>query len=411
MESNVTQIHSAGRRGSNSAASAPVPVLRPRRHGMDYMLFLTVVAICAFGIVMLFSASYYYAQSSQGDGYYYVKKQLLFLAVGIPLMFALSFVDYKFYRRFARPAYLLIIALLIAVLLFGKNLQGGQRWLKIGPVQFQPSELAKFIIVICMAKYMTDNHEHMTSFLRGFLPMVLLIIVPGLLIYFQPNLSMLIILCIVFAVMLFIGGVDLKLLAILFCVGIAGVIVLIFVKSYRAGRFIAWLDPWSYSGKESYQIIQSMYAFGNGGWFGQGLDASRQKLLFLPYRESDFILSIIAEELGFVTVLLLLLAYCFVIYRGIRIALSVRDRFASLVAAGFSTILAVQVAVNVAVVTNSIPATGQTLPFISAGGTSLIIFLAGIGVLLNISRYTEPRKSRGGSYDKNTKQKESSSRA
>ena len=129
--------------------------MRPRRHGMDYLLFLTVAAICAFGVVMLFSASYYYAQSFQGDGYYYVKKQLIFLAIGIPVMFGLSFVDYKFYRRFAWMAYLLIILLLIAVLLFGKNLQGGQRWLKIGPLQFQPSELAKFIIVICMAKYMT----------------------------------------------------------------------------------------------------------------------------------------------------------------------------------------------------------------------------------------------------------------
>ena len=369
-----------------------MPTRRPRRHGMDYLLFLTVAAICAFGVVMLFSASYYYAQSFQGDGYYYVKKQLLFLAIGIPVMFGLSFVDYKFYRRFAWMAYLLIILLLIAVLLFGKNLQGGQRWLKIGPLQFQPSELAKFIIVICMAKYMTDHHEDMPSFVRGFLPMAAMLVVPAVLIYFQPNVSMLIILCIVFAIMLFIGGASLSQLGIAALIGGAALVVLLFAASYRESRFTAWLDP--------------LYAFGNGGWFGQGLDASRQKLLFLPYRESDFILSIIAEELGFVTVALLIAAYCFIIYRGIRIALSVRDRFASLVAAGFSSILAVQVAVNVAVVTNSIPATGQTLPFISSGGTSLVIFLAGIGVLLNISRYTEPRKSRGESYGKHKKQKQ-----
>ena len=202
MESNATHIRSTERRGGSSPAAAPMPTMRPRRHGMDYLLFLTVAAICAFGVVMLFSASYYYAQSFQGDGYYYVKKQLLFLAIGIPVMFGLSFVDYKFYRRFAWMAYLLIILLLIAVLLFGKNLQGGQRWLKIGPLQFQPSELAKFIIVICMAKYMTDHHEDMPSFVRGFLPMAALLVVPAVLIYFQPNVSMLIILCIVFAIML-----------------------------------------------------------------------------------------------------------------------------------------------------------------------------------------------------------------
>ena len=322
------------------------------------------------------------------------------------LMFGLSFVDYKFYRRFAWMAYLLIILLLIAVLLFGKNLQGGQRWLKIGPLQFQPSELAKFIIVICMAKYMTDHHEDMPSFVRGLLPMAALLVVPAVLIYFQPNVSMLIILCIVFAIMLFIGGASLSQLGIAALIGGAALVVLLFAASYRESRFTAWLDPWGNKSDAGYQIVQSLYAFGNGGWFGQGLDASRQKLLFLPYRESDFILSIIAEELGFVTVALLIAAYCFIIYRGIRIALSVRDRFASLVAAGFSSILAVQVAVNVAVVTNSIPATGQTLPFISSGGTSLVIFLAGIGVLLNISRYTEPRKSRGESYGKHKKQKQ-----
>ena len=406
MESNATHIHSAERRGGSSPAAAPMPTMRPRRHGMDYLLFLTVAAICAFGVVMLFSASYYYAQSFQGDGYYYVKKQLLFLAIGIPVMFGLSFVDYKFYRRFAWMAYLLIILLLIAVLLFGKNLQGGQRWLKIGPLQFQPSELAKFIIVICMAKYMTDHHEDMPSFVRGFLPMAALLVVPAVLIYFQPNVSMLIILCIVFAIMLFIGGASLSQLGIAALIGGAALVVLLFAASYRESRFTAWLDPWGNKSDAGYQIVQSLYAFGNGGWFCQGLDASRQKLLFLPYRESDFILSIIAEELGFVTVALLIAAYCFIIYRGIRIALSVRDRFASLVAAGFSSILAVQVAVNVAVVTNSIPATGQTLPFISSGGTSLVIFLAGIGVLLNISRYTEPRKSRGESYGKHKKQKQ-----
>ena len=189
------------------------------------------------------------------------------------------------------------------------------------------------------------------------------------------------------------GGASLKQLLIIGGVGLALIIFLIFAAGYRSGRVTNWLHPWDDPQNGSYQVIQSLYAFGNGGFLGQGLDASRQKLLFLPEMENDYILAIIAEELGFVGVFLLILAYAFVIYRGIRIALSVKDRFAALVAGGISCTLAIQVIVNIAVVTNSIPATGQTLPFISAGGTSLLVFLGAMGILLNISRYAEKRKT------------------
>lgn len=362
------------------------------RHGMDFMLFISVVILCAFGVVMLFSASYYYAQSFHGDGYYYVKKQLMFLALGIPIMFGVSFVNYGFYAKISKLMYGVLIVFLVLVLLIGRSAQGAQRWIQIGPIQFQPSELTKFVIVVCMAKYMTAHKDRMNKFMYGILPLVPLIVLPCILIYLQPNASMLIIICIVAAMMLFIGGASIKQLGIIGVLGFLGILVIATAEGYREGRITAWLNPWEDVSGGSYQIVQSLYAFGNGGWFGQGLDASRQKLLFLPYRESDFILPIIGEELGFVAVFLLLALYLFVIYRGIKIALSVRERFGSLLAAGITGVLAIQVIINVGVVTNSIPATGQTLPFISAGGTSVVIFLAAMGVLLNISRYTEARK-------------------
>ncbi|MCH5278601.1 MAG: putative lipid II flippase FtsW [Christensenellaceae bacterium] len=395
MESKITAIRPKAKRRRGPIKEPKLEIKLPdgiNRHGMDFPLFLAVIILCAFGVVMLFSASYYYAQSFQGDGYFYVKKQLMFLAVGIPVMFGVSFIDYTIYAKAARASYAVLLGLLVVVLFIGKSAQGAQRWIGIGPIQFQPSEFAKFVLVICMSKYMTERKNRMPTILGGLLPMFVLLLLPCALIYFQPNMSMIIILCIVAVIMLFIGGASIKQLAIPALAGAAGIAVLIGLAGYRSSRITAWLHPWEDVGGDSYQIIQSLYAFGNGGWFGQGLNASRQKLLFLPYRESDFILPIIGEELGFVVVALLLVVYAFVIYRGIRIALASRERFASLLAGGISSILAVQVLINVAVVTNSIPATGQTLPFVSAGGTSIVVFLAAMGILLNISRYIEIRK-------------------
>ena len=378
----------------------PVSLPDVKRHGLDYPLLIAVVLLCAFGLLMLFSASYYYAQSYKGDGLYYVRRQLVYMLVGIGVMIGLSYVPYTLYsKRIVNCIiYIALIILLVIVLAFGRTAQGAQRWIAIGPITIQPSEFTKFVLVIVLANYMARNRTYMKNFVSGLLIPGILTMLPCVLILLQPNLSMVIIIAIVFIVMVSLGGCNPKQLAVCFLLGLGGGLTYVFLKGgYQLERITmawkSWEEILKYSGDETYQIVQSLYAFANGGLFGQGLDASRQKLLFLPYRESDYILPIIAEELGFVAVLLLLACYFFVINRGYRIARRCSDRFGSLLAAGMTSILAVQVIINVAVVSGMMPATGQTLPFISSGGTSLAAFLASIGIVLNVSRYTEKNKA------------------
>ncbi len=389
---------SAAKRGSAGDAKDVVggTVPKAQKHHFDFALFIVLVMICAFGLVMLFSASYYYAQSSTGDGLHYVKKQLVFFAVGMVALLVLSHIKYTAYQKLAFFAYLVLIALLVLTLLMGKVHNESKRWLQVGPIEIQPSEFTKFVMVIVCANYMTVRRAKMGSFLQGILPVLVYMVVPCYLIYKQPNLSMVIVVTITTFLMLYLGGGNPFQLALMIVVGLIGAYLLARVADYRSSRVDIWLsrDPWQDASGDGYQIVQSLYAFGNGGFFGQGINYSRQKLLFLPYRESDFILSIIGEELGFVGCFVLIAAYMFVIYRGIRIAMRCRDRFGSLTAAGITGVLAIQVIVNIGVVTNTLPATGQTLPLVSSGGTSMMVFLAAMGILLNISRYTEVKSKR-----------------
>jgi cell division protein FtsW len=389
MESNVTPIvfnRNKSRRRSGSENGL---------HRMDFPLFITVVAIALFGIVMLFSASYYKSiNQNAGNPLAIVKSQVFYLAAGIAVMFLVSLVPYRLYsiKLVVFAAYAVMIGLLLWVYFKGVTVLGAKRWVEIGGFRFQPSEIVKFIVVLCLAKYMTSNEKRMDRITVGFLGVMAIIALPCFLIYKQPNMSMLIIVVMVAFIMMFIGGT--KLWVLLGSAGLAGgaLFFLISVAKYRVDRFEAWLHPWENATGKSYQVVQSLYAFANGGFLGRGFNMSRQKLLFLPEMENDYLLSIIAEELGFVGLLLLIAAFFYVIYRGIRIAASVRkDRFACLLASGITATLAVQVLVNFAVVTNSIPSTGQTMPFISAGGSSLLVFFAAIGILLNISRYADTR--------------------
>lgn len=371
-----------------------------KKHGLDYPLLIAVILICAFGIVMLFSASYYYAELTQGDGLHYVRTQSIFLFFGLIGMLLLSHVPYTFYSNkwVALSLYAALIVSLLAVKLVGVELQGSKRWLSLGFTTVQPSEFSKIILTICMGGYAAKHVKDIHSFSRGLLPMLLMVAVPVVFIYMQPNLSMLLILMINFLIFAFVCGCDWRWLLGMCIVGTGAVAIYLLLKgNYQSQRFflatMSWEELQELSGNESFQIVQSLYAFANGGLFGQGFDASRQKLLFLPYRESDYILPIIAEELGFVAVLLLLASYFFIIYRGLRIASNCKERFGSLLAVGISTAIGVQVFINAAVVSNLLPATGQTLPFISSGGTSLFAYLVSVGILLNVSRYTERNKA------------------
>ena len=365
--------------------------VRRRMGHFDWPILVMIAALCAFGLVMVFSASYYYAQNTASvgyDGYYYIRKQAVYLSIGFPMMLGISLFDYRQLEQFKVVAILASMVLLVAVLIFGQVTNGAKRWLVIGGQSLQPSEIAKFGMMLYMCSFMSKKHAVMHTFNKGMLPMLLVIGVICGLVMLQPNMSMAVIMGLMGYALLFIGGCDTKQLLILAVVfaGLFGLLAVI--EPYRMARLVSFTDPWADALGDGYQLIQSYYALGSGGLFGVGLNNSKQKLLYMTYGESDFIFAILCEELGLVGGVTVLAAYGFIIYRGIRVALRCRDRFGSLLAGGITTVFAVQVFVNIGVCTGILPTTGQALPFISAGGSSMLIFLAAMGVLLNISRST-----------------------
>ena len=363
---------------------------------LDFPLLFAIALLCAFGLVMRFSASYYYAQNTAAtkyDGFFYLKSQAMYLAVGLVAMYVVSRVDYHFFDKIRVFALVGTLALMLLVLIpgLGVDRNGAQRWLKIPGTSFtfQPSELAKFALIVYMAGFMSRRPQAMKNLTKGVFPMLFIMGAFGLVLLLQKNMSMMVIMMMTGVVMLFLGGAEIKHLLLLAGIAVPILVVAVLMEEYRISRVLMFMDPWESTEKGAYQLRQALIALGAGGIFGQGLNFSRQKLLFLPYGESDFIFAIIGEELGFIGCTLLILAYLFIIYRGIRIAMRCKDRFGSLMAAGITAVIGMQAAINIAVATSSIPPTGQTLPFVSAGGTSLMIFLAAAGILLNISRNIE----------------------
>lgn len=360
---------------------------------MDFSILLVVTILCSFGLVMIFSASYYYAQHYSGannDGFYYLKRQAVYLAIGYPVMLVLSMLNYRVIERANYLAMGVSILLLIAVLLWGRDLNGGKRWLYIGPVSVQPSEVAKFGLMIFMCAFMSRHRGEMASVQKGMVPMLFAIVLIAGLIMLQPNMSMAVIVAFIGIVLLFLGGCDLRPLIVVGVIGIIAVVVLAFAQPYRIARMTSFRNPELDPQGTGYQLLQSFYAIGSGGWFGKGLGNSYQKLLYMTYGESDFIFAILCEELGFVGGTIIILLYAYIVFRGMQISMRCRNRFGSLLSAGISIVFGFQVFVNIAVVTGLMPTTGQALPFISAGGTQLLVFLAAMGVLLNISRDVNP---------------------
>ncbi|MEG1523913.1 MAG: putative lipid II flippase FtsW [Clostridia bacterium] len=364
---------------------------RKKMGHLDYPILMTVALLCAFGLVMVFSASYYYAQNTAAvgyDGYYYIRKQAVYLLIGFPIMLILSLFDYRRIEKFKVVAILVSIVLLVAVLIFGQETNGAKRWIVIGGQSIQPSEIAKFGMMLYMCSFMSRKHAIMQNFSKGMLPMLMVIGVICGLVMLQPNMSMAVIMGLMGYALLFIGGCDTKQMLLLFVMLVLMFALLAIIEPYRLARLTSFTNPWADALGDGYQLIQSYYALGSGGLFGVGLNNSKQKLLYMTYGESDFIYAIVCEELGLVGGLLVLAAYGFIVYRGIRIALRCRDRFGSLLAGGITVVFGLQVFVNIGVCTGLLPTTGQALPFISAGGSSMMIFLAAMGVLLNISRST-----------------------
>ncbi len=354
----------------------------------DLSILILTAVIAAFGVVAVYSASNYNAQVQYGDAFYYVKKQLIGLILGLPTMLILGRMDCLILRgKRLRWVFLGLPILLLAMVFIpgiGRTNYGATRWIGIGPITIQPSELAKYGFVVFASAYAADNMEKVRT-LKGGLPILLSGGVICLLILLEPNMSVTICVGFVMLCVLFAAGLKMKYFLLIFFPLLLAVPVLIIAEPYRLLRLSAFLDPWASSKEEGYQLIQSLYALGNGGWFGTGLFRSRQKYRFLPFSESDFILAVIGEELGFIGVLVLFGLSAFLIWRGVRAATSADDFFSFLLATGITAVYAVQTILNALVVSGAIPPTGLPLPLISSGNTSLIITMASMGVLYSVS--------------------------
>lgn len=364
---------------------------------IDFILLIDVLLMLALGIVMVMSASSPTSLSETGKSYTYVKTQALSAVMGLIAMFIVSKMDYKIYKKFYKIIYVAIIILLASVAVIGKSVGGAKRWIDLGFISFQPSELAKIGLIIFYASLLKNNKERLNKLWGGFFyPIAFLVPVIAILIGVQNHLSATVLIVMIVAVMMIMAGSRLRYFLSfgLAGAGLGGIALFIYAKitgagSFRIQRLVTFLNPFADTQGSGWQIIQSLYAIGSGGLFGVGLGNSTQKYLYLPEAHNDFIFSIIAEELGFVGCVVVIIMFAIFIWRGIIIAMKAPDMFSSLVAAGITTMVGLQAIINIAVVTSSMPNTGMPLPFFSYGGTALLILLASVGILLNISRYAQ----------------------
>ena len=353
-------------------------------------LICLIILLCLFGMLMIYSASSYSSEVLYGDSFHFVKKQLFGFLLGIVLMFITYKFDYhKYYKfRFCILGISIVLLILVFVPGIGISANGARRWIGFGGLNLQSSEIAKFGFVIFSACYLSKNYQKTKTF-KGILPILTAGGILCLLVMLEPNMSVTMCLGLVMIIMLIVGGMSFKHCLILSIPALALVVLLIVIEPYRFDRLVAFLNPWANPKEEGYQLIQSLYSLGAGGLFGVGLFNSRQKYLFLPFAESDFIFAIIGEELGFIGAVLVLSVYIVIIAIGIKIAINAHDRLGSYLASGITAVIAVQLLINIAVVTGSIPPTGIPMPFISAGGTSLSVFMGAIGILCNIGKSKE----------------------
>ena len=353
----------------------------------NWVLISLVLLLIALGMLFIYSASSYSSGIKYDDSFYFVKKQLLGFGMGLVVMLFFTMFDYHKFVKLRWVVVGIYISLLLLVFIpgIGRSNYGANRWITIGGISLQSSEVAKFGFVIFSACYLSKNYKKMKTF-WGTIPLIAVGGISCLLILLEPNLSVTLCLGTVMLIMLLIGGMQFKHFLFILVPALCLVPILIIIEPYRLQRLVAFIDPWASPKEEGFQLIQSIYALGSGGLFGVGLFNSRQKYLFLPFSESDFIFSIIGEELGFVGCIMIIVIYAIVIWKGVKIAYSASDRLGCYMAGGITSVIGVQLLINIAVVTGSIPPTGIPLPFMSAGGTSLMVFMGAVGILLNISR-------------------------
>ena len=361
----------------------------------DFILCITVLVLLAMGIIMILSASAPSALSTTGNSYTYVKKQFAFAIVGVILMFVISKIDYRFYKKYYWPIYFgsWIVLLLVLIPGLGVSVKGATRWVNLGFTQFQPSELTKTGMIIFYAGYLADHKSELTDLKKGFLKPLCFIIPPiAILFGVQNHLSVSLIVVIISITMMVMAGCRIGHFAASGGIGLLGLGTIVGMLQmsgkggFRLDRISTYFNPWADAQGTGYQMVQSLYAIGSGGFFGVGLGESKQKYLYIPEPHNDFIFAILAEELGFLGCFFVIALFAIFIWRGILVAMKAPDMFGSLLAIGVTTLIGAQAIINIAVVTASIPTTGMALPFFSYGGTALLILLCNVGVLLNISR-------------------------
>ena len=360
-----------------------------KNNPVDFTMMITILLLLALGLVMVLSASSPTALSKYGNSYYFFIKQLIFAVAGVIAMCIISKIDYKFWRNFYKVGYILSIILLILVLLIGKTLNDAKRWIYIGPLSIQPSEIVKFLIIIFYATILSNDRDNLKFYWKGLVKNFLYIVPIIALLLLEPHFSVSIVILGICCIMMIMAGCKFwQFLASGLVVGIPAIVFIVIKEKYRLQRVLTFLDPWQDVTGTGWQVIQSLYAIGSGGLFGVGLGESKQKYLYLPEPHNDFIFSVLAEELGFIGCIFVIILFAILIWRGILAAMNAKDMFGSLMAIGITSLIGIQVIINIAVVTSSMPATGMPLPFFSYGGTALFLLLCEMGVLLNISRST-----------------------
>lgn len=360
---------------------------------LDLPFLCILLLLLSLGLLMLFSAGYAVALYRRGDAYTYIRPQLLFAALGLAAMYAASLVDYHIWHKLAWPIMGLSLLLLVIVL-FMPEYNGCKRWIVLpGLGTLQPSEIAKFAVVLVFSHIISLNHDRMQGFAAGVLPFGILLGLVAVLMLLEPHLSGTLLILSIGAVLMFVGGTGLRWFALAGGLGVgavfAAVLALPQLVPYAADRLSTWRDPFADPLGEGHQTIQSLYAIASGGVAGLGLGNSRQKYLYVPEPQNDFIFSILCEELGFVGAALVIFLFLLLLLRGITLAVRARDKFGALLVVGFVVQVVLQAILNIAVVTNTIPNTGISLPFFSSGGTSLLMLLGEMGIVLSVSRQTD----------------------
>jgi cell division protein FtsW len=356
-------------------------------NGYDFLILIPTVMLVGLGLVAIYSASSFLAAHKLGDSYFYLKKQALFGLLGLFLLIIAKNIPVTLYRKLVYPALIISFILLVGLFIPGLGMKGGGacRWLSFAGFSIQPSELAKISLAIYMAYSMSKKGVDMSSFSKGLLPHVLIVGSFMVMILMQPDLGTTVIIGCWMMILLFVGGLNLIHLLSMVIISCPVVLWLITHADYRLKRWLAFVNPWDDAHGMGFQIIHSFLAFGSGGIFGVGLGNSKQKLLYLPAPHTDFILSIIAEELGLLGIATIILLFALLIIRGIKIALDAPDLYSSYLALGISTLIGLQVIINMGVVMGLLPTKGLTLPLMSYGGSSLMVNLIGIGILMSIS--------------------------